>query len=190
MHRFAHPGRYLVEVNLTQDGRSLETHDVQPIRVTAAPAHHHAATGGGSGGAGSGGAGDGGAGGGTGSAGGGTGGGGASAGTGAASGEAGGAAPPPRTPARRPRARRHAPRQQIPRAPRPPQGTLVSGTLLASASATPLPAGATERAGQGGTPSDGPLRIPAIAWVAAGLVAILALGWALEARHTPPFWQP
>jgi hypothetical protein len=90
----------------------------------------------------------------------------------------------------RPRTHHHPRHQPVPRSSRQPQGTLVSGTLLASASATPLPAAASARGGQDGTPTDSPLRIPAIAWVAAGLAAILALGWALEARHTPPFWQP
>ena len=174
VHRFRSAGTYPVQVNVKQRGRALETHDVRLIHITAAPAkhhHHHAATGGQGGGAGDGGAG--------------AGGGGA-----IPSGSTTGGGAPTTTPHPRSHKHRHAHHRPAPRAPQQPQGTLVSGTLLASASATPLPAAASARGGQDGTPSDSPLRIPAIAWVAAGLAAILALGWGLEARHTPPFWQP
>jgi len=33
-------------------------------------------------------------------------------------------------------------------------------------------------------------QLPTIAWVIAGLVGLVALGWALEGRRTLPYWQP
>ncbi|MBS1868774.1 MAG: hypothetical protein JSS99_03840, partial [Actinobacteria bacterium] len=86
------------------------------------------------------------------------------------------------------------------RAPRPaptparaPRGALVSGTLLASARPVAAPAAGAQAARAAvvrGAASDGPLHLPVGAWVAIGLLALLALGWALESRHTTPFWQP
>jgi PKD domain len=192
-HRFARPGTYLVQVNVVQGGRQLDTYDLQDVRIAAAPAQRKAtAKQPGSGGARTGG--------GTGGAGSGTGGGAGGTGAAANGGGAGAPAEPTTvtpanpTPAARPRAH---PRTAAPhfRPPPAPQGTLVSGTLLASASAAPLAAGGAGRHaapaqdGGGGSP-DGPLHIPAAAWVAVGLLAAVALGWALDARHTAPFWQP
>ncbi len=76
-------------------------------------------------------------------------------------------------------------------APRP-RGDLVSGTLIASASAAATPAGGGQaaRAVERSAASDGPLHVPVGVWVAAGLALLLALGWVLESRHTLPFWQP
>jgi hypothetical protein len=72
-----------------------------------------------------------------------------------------------------------------------PRGELVSGTLLASADAVPLPAGASGPAGHArGATQQRPLRIPAGMWIAAALAVLLAVGWTLESRHIPPFWQP
>jgi hypothetical protein len=78
-------------------------------------------------------------------------------------------------------------------APRPrPRGDLVSGTLIASASAAATPAGGAPaaRAVEHSATSDGPLHVPIGVWVAIGLALLLALGWVLESRHTLPFWQP
>ncbi|HEU4703171.1 MAG TPA: PKD domain-containing protein [Conexibacter sp.] len=87
-----------------------------------------------------------------------------------------------------------APAPPAPERPRTPPGKLVSGTLLASASAAaPLDAPAAGRAASAaarGAATDGPLHVPVGVWAAVGLVALLALGWALESRHTLPFWQP
>jgi hypothetical protein len=75
---------------------------------------------------------------------------------------------------------------------RAPRGDRVSGTLIASASAALASAGGARaaHAAARGAASDGPLQLPVGAWVAAGLLALLALGWVLESRHTIPFWQP
>ncbi len=85
-----------------------------------------------------------------------------------------------------------APRRPALSAPRPPRGQLVSGTLIASASAAPpLAGGAAPTGARASTATaDRPLHVPIGAWVAIGLVALLGLGWALESRHTLPFWQP
>jgi len=95
------------------------------------------------------------------------------------------AAPVPRTIAA-------APRRLSPRRLPPPQGRLVSGTLVASTSAAlPLASGGRAAgAAPGGALARGPLHVPVGAWVAIGLAALLGLGWALESRHTLPFWQP
>jgi len=87
------------------------------------------------------------------------------------------------------------PRTIAPAPPRRPtalQGRLVSGTLIASASAAAPPAGAVAPAGATASTAspDRPLHVPVGAWVAVGLAALLGLGWALESRHTLPFWQP
>jgi hypothetical protein len=88
----------------------------------------------------------------------------------------------PPTPAPRPAARPQ----------RRPQRNLVSGTLIASAPAAATPAGGAQaaRAAVHGATSDGPLHLPVGVWVGGGLALLLALGWALESRHTLPFWQP
>lgn len=104
--------------------------------------------------------------------------------------------PPEPEPEPEPRPRRIEP------APEPePAGEVVDGYLLASADlpgagggAEELPADApqelqelarrpTEAATHGRT-------LPTVAWVGIGLVALLALGWALEGRRTLPYWQP
>ncbi|HKG02118.1 MAG TPA: PKD domain-containing protein [Conexibacter sp.] len=84
-----------------------------------------------------------------------------------------------------------APRHASP-PPRQPRGDLVSGTLVASASAasTPVGGGHAASAVAHRAASDGPLHLPIGIWVGAGLVLLLALGWVLESRHTLPFWQP
>ncbi|HMJ03300.1 MAG TPA: PKD domain-containing protein [Conexibacter sp.] len=95
------------------------------------------------------------------------------------------APPPPPEPASSPPARRTQPAE--------PQGELVSGTLLASASGAPAPAGGDDpqaaASARDDAPAD-PLDIPIGVWIAIGLGAIVALGWTLESRHTLPFWQP
>jgi hypothetical protein len=87
-----------------------------------------------------------------------------------------------------------APLRRVPPPPLParPRGQLVSGTLIASASAAlPLAGGVSAAATAPSTASpDRPLHVPIGAWVAIGLTALLGLGWALESRHTLPFWQP
>lgn len=82
--------------------------------------------------------------------------------------------------------------ERVPAAPRTPPGKFVSGTLLASASAAaaPVSAGRAASAAVHRATADGPLHVPVGVWVAVGLVALVALGWALESRHTLPFWQP
>lgn len=83
-------------------------------------------------------------------------------------------------------------RRQAPAPRRTSPGELVSGTLLASASAAAAPVDAAPAAAAAarGATADGPLNVPVGVWIAAGLAALLALGWALESRHTLPFWQP
>ncbi len=193
-HRFAHPGTYLVQVNVVKSGRTLDAHDIQVVRVRVAvrhDVHGGGAGGGGSGedgtgdGAGSDGSGDGdGTGGsGTGAASGGNGTGGSGAGSGTTTG--GGSSPSHRS---------HPPRETKPPATSTfsaPRGELVSGTLLASADAVPLPTGASGPSGRTrGATEDQPLRIPVGVWIGFGLAVLLALGWTLESRHIPPFWQP
>jgi PKD domain len=93
------------------------------------------------------------------------------------------AAPPPApAPVRR---QAPAPRRRTP-------GELVSGTLLASTSAAAVPVDAAPAASAAarGAAADGPLNVPVGVWVTIGLVVLVALGWALESRHTLPFWQP
>jgi PKD domain-containing protein len=82
-----------------------------------------------------------------------------------------------------------------------PAGEPVSGYLLASATDPPSSGGAGE------LPDDAPealaelarepkqaatngRSLPTVVWVAAGIVALLALGWALEGRRPLPHWQP
>lgn len=179
-HRFAQSGTYLVQVNVVKSGRTLEAHDVQPVRVRTAARHD--INGGGAGGGASG-VGDGGTG--TGDSGSGD----ATSGTGGTgAGTTGdGGAPSPSRPS------------QPPPSMRPPasstfsagRGELVSGTLLASADAVPLPAGASGPSGRArGATDDQPLRIPVGVWIAAGLAVLLTVGWTLESRHIPTFWQP
>jgi hypothetical protein len=119
---------------------------------------------------------------------GGTGGAGTGSGTGSGSGttrSAGGTATPAATPTppplRRARARRHRPREA-------PGRTLVSGTLLASADAAPL--AGLPRSSTAAARRDEPPQVPTGAWVALGVVLLLALGWGIEARNTLPFWRP
>ena len=99
-----------------------------------------------------------------------------------------GAEPSARSAAPAVRAQRPAPTRA-----RTPRGALVSGTLLVSASPVAAPAGGAQTARAAvarRAASAGPLRLPVGAWVAIGLLALLALGWVLESRHTTPFWQP
>ncbi|MFL5816591.1 MAG: hypothetical protein ACJ76L_03220 [Conexibacter sp.] len=192
-HRFPPGGPYLVLLNVVRgDGTSIGS--PATVRVHVVRAHERRSDdahgsdesqggGDGSGGGGGGGTGDG--------IGDGTGG-----GSGSGSGGSGATAPayvapvsppaafPPPTPAP---ATRHASPP-----PHRPRGDLVSGTLIASASAAAAPAGGTQaaRAAVRGATSDGPLHLPVGIWVGAGLVLLLALGWVLESRHTLPFWQP
>jgi PKD domain-containing protein len=84
-----------------------------------------------------------------------------------------------------------APRQ-MPHTPRTPPGRLVSGTLIAAASvadSVPEGAPAADAAVRRAT-TDRPLHVPVGVWAGLGLALLLALGWALESRHTLPFWQP
>ena len=189
-HRFARPGSYLVLLNVMRGGTSLGDPDSVVVRVVAPraarPHDAHRADGG----SGDGGAGDGGTGAGTG--GGGHGGSAGGAGTGGA-GDVG-AAPAYRPPAPAAPAPSHLPASSHLQTPPPrPAGALVSGTLIASPSPVAAPAGgvrAARAAVAKGAASDGPLHVPVGVWVAVGLAGLLALGWALESRHTIPFWQP
>jgi hypothetical protein len=82
-------------------------------------------------------------------------------------------------PVQRPPSRR-APRSLV------PAGEEVSGTLLASTTETPfVPAGGVARA----TSRSWVLRLPTGVWVTFGVLALLAVGWASESRHTLPFWR-
>lgn len=184
-HRFRKAGTYPVQVNVVDaSGQTIGPAGVVPLRVVALrqrPSHaaHRAdeGRGGGSAPGGDGGGGNG------------------AAQTGAGAG-ASDAPVAPRTSA--PASPVVPQRTPVPRRPphRTPPGELVSGTLLASASAAaaPVPAVASGRAAASaaarGAAADGPLHVPVGVWVAIGLVVLLALGWALESRHTLPFWQP
>lgn len=172
-HRFAKPGRYHVLLNVVRGDRTsvgdpavLDVRVARPRERHADEAHPAADAGGGRSGGGAGATIDGGAG----------------IGTPAA------ASPAPRavTPAA-------AAPQPAPATPGTPPGKLVSGTLLASASAAAAPRPASGRAASAAVrraAADGPLHVPVGVWAAVGLVGLLALGWALESRHTLPFWQP
>jgi len=175
-HRFPPGGPYLVLLNVVRgDGTSVGTSDTVAIRVVR-PRERRAdearPAGDGGGGASGGGAGAS------------TGGGG-----GAVASSPPAAAPAPATvvPDASPAPRRAAPVRR-----RTPPGKLVSGTLLASASAAAAPASGGRAAATvaRGAAGDGPLHVPVGVWVAIGLAVLLALGWALESRHTLPFWQP
>ncbi|HEX7291938.1 MAG TPA: PKD domain-containing protein [Conexibacter sp.] len=181
-HRFRRPGTYLVLLNVVRgDGTSIGAPDTVHIRVVRARerraddargADESHGDGDGTGGA-------------------------AGAGSGAGSGTGSGAAPPA-TSATPPAAVSPAVAPATPpvrdRAParRTPPGELVSGTLLASAgaAAAPLDSGRAASAAARGAAADGPPHVPVGVWIAAGALALLALGWALESRHTIPFWQP
>lgn len=181
-HRFRSAGTYATQVNVVDaSGQTIGPAGVVNLHVAPArmrPAHGaHGAGDGRDGSAGT----DTGSGGGT----------GAGSGTGAGTGGSAVAAPAEVPPSARaasaPPAPRHVP------APRSrPRADLVSGTLIASASAAATPAGGAQaaRAAVHEAASDGPLHVPVGVWVAVGLVLLLALGWALESRHTLPFWQP
>lgn len=186
-HRFRRADTYPTQVNVVDaSGRTVGPAGIVYLRVAAARARPaHGAHGAGDGR-------DGGAGAGTGS-GGGTG---AAGGSGSGTSGTGAAAPayvplatppaasPPPTPVPAPSHASPTPREQ--------RGDLVSGTLIASASAAATPAGGAQaaRAVERGATSDGPLHVPVGVWVAVGLALLLALGWVLESRHTLPFWQP
>jgi PKD domain len=178
-HRYRRPGRYLVLLNVARAAGdtigapdTVTVHVARPRERHADEAHPAGEAGGGAPGGASGTAPATGAG-------------------GAAGGSAVTAAPPVAapTPAAAP------PSPPVPRTPasrRTPPGTLVSGTLVAAASvadSVPEGAPAADAAARRAT-ADAPLHVPVGAWVAVGLVALLALGWALESRHTSPFWQP
>ena len=199
-HRFPRPGTYLVLLNVVRGGGeaiglpdTVHVRIVRPRRDAPDDARRSGEAQGGDGvgaGGGPGGSGDGV----------GSGAGGDAPADGAA--PSTGAAPsfepaPPSSPAPVPSA--VVPPSPAGRSPRPsrdtparPRGDLVSGTLLASASAAVAPAsgGPVARTAIHGAAADGPLDIPVGAWVAFGLALLLAVGWALESRHTLPFWQP
>ena len=186
-HRFPRPGTYLVLLNVVRgDGTSIGAPDTVNVRVLR-PRERRSDDARRSGGAQDGtGTGEG-SGGGTGS--------GGSAGAVAGGGSGGGVAPaatPP--PAAAPTVLPAPQRAPAPR--RAPPGELVSGTLLASASAAAALEPGAGRAGSAGSApagnaaADRPLDVPVGVWAAAGLVVLVALGWALESRHTLPFWQP
>jgi len=98
-------------------------------------------------------------------------------------------APAPPAPSAAPRP---APEQPTAAPPAEPRGELVSGTLLAAVGDSPASFAGGSRPGETAQAAerDAPLDIPVGAWVAIGLAALLMLGWALESRHTVPFWQP
>lgn len=98
------------------------------------------------------------------------------------------ATPPP--PAAQPQPRAPPRRAQ---APAEPEGETVTGYLLASADGQPLPAGGSQRTDRQPLVAEAastPLEIPALAWVLAGLAALVVLGWALESRTTLPYFRP
>jgi hypothetical protein len=193
-HRFPRPGTYLVLLNVVRgDGTSIGMPDTVNVRVVRPHERRRddarrsgeaqGGAGDGSGGSGAGGSGSGGT------------GVGGDAGAGSAGAGAGAPASAPRSPSAplaavppTAAAPRRAP-HHTPATRRTPPGELVSGTLLASASTAAAPAG-TSRAAARGAAADGPLHVPVGVWMAVGLVVLLALGWALESRHTLPFWQP
>lgn len=184
-HRFRRADTYPTQVNVVDaSGQTIGPAGIVYLRVAAVrPRPGHGAQG----------AGDdlgGGAGPGTGSGGGTGAGGGSSSGT-SGSGATAPAYAPPASPVTAPQTPVPASRQAT-RAPRRPRGDLVSGTLIASASAAAAPAGGTQaaRAAVHGAASDGPLHVPIGIWIGVGLALLLALGWVLESRHTLPFWQP
>ena len=188
-HRFPSPGSYLVLLYVVR-GSGETVSSTETVRVRVVRSHERRSSGGahGSGERQDAGSGDGGTGG-DGSSGGSGGGG---LGTSGSDAPAPAYVPPPAA----------SPALSLPPAPAPargqaparrrPRGDLVSGTLIASASAAATPAGGTQvaRAAVHGAASDGPLHLPIGVWVGAGLALLLALGWVLESRHTLPFWQP
>ena len=97
-----------------------------------------------------------------------------------------------------PPARRSVPRasRRARRTPPAPAGETVDGYLLASADAPLITAGGTvqdalnPQARGLPQPDDDPLRIPTGALVAAGLLALVVLGWGLESRTTLPYFRP
>jgi hypothetical protein len=203
-HRFPRAGSYLL--NLTSEGGDAARagNAIATVRVAAAPAakrrgRAHGSAGAAVGVSGSGGGGGSGSGAESGAAsatgasgatgtGGGTGASGAAGSGGGARTAAGGGGSTSPAPSHRTVAPPQRPAEPTAPAPRPPQGRLVSGTLLASVDPVPLPAAAAAAAD--GPVRKRPLHLPTAAWVALGLAALVAAGWALEARRTLPFWQP
>ena len=194
-HRFKRAGAYNVLLNVMRGGEAIGSPAVVLVRVARPPQERRSdgarragerrgggdgsgASGGTGGGSGAGGAGAGAGGGGTGATGGGT-------------TPAPVATPPPPAAAAPPPLPRPAPRRASP-PPAQPQGELVSGTLLASVSEPAADADGPRAAvaAHADEAREGPLDVPVGAWVAIGLVALVALGWTLESRHTLPFWQP
>jgi hypothetical protein len=107
--------------------------------------------------------------------------------------EPGGGAPSRSAPATPPaRAVPRAAPRSSPARPEGPRGELVTGTLLVAAAAPPPTTGEADRQSASARDDGGgdPLDVPVGVWVATGLVALLALGWTSESRHTLPFWQP
>jgi hypothetical protein len=192
-HRFPRPGTYVVLLNVVRrSGESLGLPDQVRIRVVRPQRDERSGGARGSGESqggrdGSGGAGSGDGAGGSDAAG-GSGAGGSGTGDAAAPAFAPVAPPPAHAP---PAAVAPTPRPHPDPAPRAARGTLVSGTLIAAAGVAAAPAGGVQAARAArGAAADGPFHVPVGAWVALGLVLLLALGWALESRHTLPFWQP
>lgn len=102
--------------------------------------------------------------------------------------------PAPATPVRRAPQRRAPARRAA--APQLPQGETVDGYLLASATGVPVvPSAAITPADQDllglKPPQDGrSLHVPAVVWVALGLLLLVVLGWGLESRTTLPYFRP
>jgi hypothetical protein len=174
-HRFTRAGTYNVLVNVVEDGRQLDAYDVATVQVRASRRErrpharrprerrdrpaHEPAAGGPA--------------------------------AGGPGGSGHGSVATPRRSAAAGSARTSPRRRRPEPAPRP-VGDHVEGTLLGSASATPPAAAAAAAAALGkpdGTSSDSPLRVPMLVWDLIGIAAILALGWALEARYVSPFWR-
>lgn len=194
-HRFPRAGSWSVLLNVVRGQDTVGLPARVDVRVAPPRREQRPENGGDSEGddvgrSGGGGAGGGGAGQGTGGAGGGLGGTGA-AGTGSLPDDLAPTTPVAPTPPIPSPPRSVVPRTTHEAAPPRPQGELVSGTLIASTQAVPTFAG-DARAGSPsrGAAADGPLQIPVGVWMGIGLVALLALGWTLESRHTLPFWQP